>query len=115
MRIREHANLAKYLRNCYLRMKDIKSIGFFGMVEALNFDHPFILSSCTYPGNNCRVIDSISSLESGGQDLNFISITCSVTLDKPACFPEPRALVCRRGIIVLSPDLSRSLSDMLFI
>lgn len=85
------------------------------MVEALNFDHLLILSSCTYPGIKYRIIDSISSLESGGQNLNFISITCSMALEKPACFPEPQSLVCRRGIIVLSTDLSRSLSDMLFI
>lgn len=110
-----HANLTKYMRNCYLRVKDTKSMEFFGMVEALNFDHLFILSSCAYPGNNYKIIDSILSLELGGQDLNFISITCSVTLDKPACFPKPQALVCKGGIIVLSPDLSRSLSDMLFI
>lgn len=67
------------------------------MVEALDFDHLFILSSCTYPGDNYKIIDSILSLELGGQDLSFISITCSVTLDKPVCFPGPRALVCKGG------------------
>lgn len=67
-------------------MKGIKCMRFSSMVEALNFDHLFILSSHTYLSNNYRTIDWILNLELGAQDLNLISITYLLCDIRQSCF-----------------------------
>lgn len=54
MRTLEHANLAKYMKNCFMGVKDVKCTGFFSMVEALNFE---ALNGRNYPGNRGQLTE----------------------------------------------------------
>ena len=50
MRIWEHANVAEHVKTFLTRVENIKYVGFFSRIEALNFDHSvfFLFPSSVY-------------------------------------------------------------------